>query len=61
MTFLERLLAQADRLQNDPSALPLVRRLVHSPLADLAVKQTPTPSDDLALELLRAMFPRTAG
>lgn len=35
----------------------LVRRLVNGPLVALVVRATPTPVDDVVLELLRGLFP----
>lgn len=34
-----------------------LRRLIHSPAVALLVRLSPTPADDAALELLKALFP----
>jgi len=59
--LLDRILKFAERLRasggNDQSQGELLRRLIHSPLIELAVRSTPNKADDAALMLLRELFP----
>lgn len=61
--FLERLLAIVEKLRSGNLAggeLPLIRRLIHSPLAELLVGISPNKADDMILELLRSLIPPPA-
>lgn len=42
---------------SESEGFALVRRLVHGPLVALVVRATPTPVDDVVLELLQGLFP----
>lgn len=57
--ILDRLHGVLAKLENqpDPVKAQALRRIIHSPFAALAVQLTPSPGDDFALEVLKALFP----
>jgi hypothetical protein len=60
--LLTRILTLAERLrgtgESDRATGETLRRLIHSPLLDLAVLATPNKADDAILATLRELFPR---
>lgn len=56
-TLLDRILTGK---LNGPTAGQAVRRLVHSDFVGGIVRATPTPADDVVLELLRELVPKPA-